>query len=99
MGVGLTVTVEEILGEIEHAIAGGVVELCDPVPRKEDIERRAREGALREARIQLGGELTVVFDVDFVRYRHGTGRSRSALKNPRTAYAAVLHASPKTKRI
>ena len=66
VGGGLAVTVHEVLGEVEHPLAGGVVQLRQPFALKEDIEGCPFERALGEARLQVGGELAVVLDVYLV---------------------------------
>ena len=43
VGVGLTVAIEEVLGELENAIARRVVEFCQSLPLEEDVQRRPLE--------------------------------------------------------
>ena len=70
VGVGLAVAVQEVLGEIQHAVLGGRIEAGEAIAGKQQVQRRSGESAFGKTRLQLGGQLAVVFDVDLVRDGH-----------------------------
>jgi len=87
VGVRLAVAIEEVGREIEDALLCRLVELCEVLTLKQQVERGSGERALRDGRFQLGGDLAVVFQIDFVRDGHSCPnsvsqrRKRSALRD------------------
>ena len=78
--------IEEVLGEIEESVAGGVVEARQPLAGVEHVHRRPLERPFRDRGVELGDDLPVVLQVDLVRDGHGCpGYVGGGQKRPDTA--------------